>query len=95
MLLSTFLRRLPSRKAKHNQKNYRNTKHTVGNIKGRPVLPGPVNDVNEISDAAIIENSIPEITRNAGSKYPENSVNEFTLDSAEKENSKDYKQRNR
>ncbi len=40
---------------------------------------GPVDDVDEISDQAIVKYSVVEIAQNTGSKQPKSNMHQFVL----------------
>jgi hypothetical protein len=85
-----FLKVLPSRKGRNNKQPDSDTKHTICDIKRRPVPARPVRDFDKVPHPAIIKNPVPEIAADAGGKQTQSDVNQSLPGSAEKENRKDY-----
>ena len=53
---------------------------------------GPVDDVDEIADEALVKNSVVKIAQNTGSKESKGNVHQLLLKSTEKEKPKDHYQ---
>ena len=88
LLLIMFLSRLLNKEGRNNQKPDPDAEQAVGDIEGGPVIRSPI-DVDKIPHTATLEESVVEISANAGGEKPQGDMNKSVCGPAEKKYEQD------
>lgn len=51
-----------SKDTRCDEQGHGDTKHAVGDVEGGPVFSGPIDNVDEITDEAVVEDSVVEVS---------------------------------